>query len=200
MLEGRLPLTRFVEEEKIDTFLNILCSDRIFNILNQCFELENKQEYRAKLETLLNNVYLVELSNGIQGITLLNKTIVINDELLFDEEYLNSAYRLINLLHELGHLAVRNTFFSAQEVIEYSSLESSFCNDPSENKTNGLVSEDKNQMMNSKIYLGPLNTSRIERSTSSKVESGYQLEKRIFGEDIKKLNEIQARFLLDPSS
>ena len=86
MLEGRLPLTRFVEEEKIDTFLNILCSDRIFNILNQCFELENKQEYRAKLETLLNNVYLVELSNGIQGITLLNKTIVINDELLFDEE------------------------------------------------------------------------------------------------------------------
>ena len=55
-------------------------------------------------------------------------------------------------------------------------------------------------MINSKIYLGPLNTSRIERSTSSKVESGYQLEKRIFGEDIKKLNEIQARFLLDPSS
>ena len=67
--------------------------------------------------------------------TLLNKSIVIDNTRKFTKDIHISAYRLIILIHEIGHMFVRINCTSAQAIIEYESLESSYASSPTNNQS-----------------------------------------------------------------
>ena len=99
--------------------------------------------------------------------------IIISIKSVFNNPSHVSAYRLVILIHEFGHLFVRSKCSSFQQVLEYKSLEYSF---------EQCCSEKPLKRKKKKIVSIP--------------ESGFQFEEQIFGMRIKKLTSRAAEFLI----
>ena len=104
--------------------------------------------------------------------TLLNKSIVIDNTRKFTKDIHVSAYRLIILIHEIGHMFVRINCTSAQATIEYESRESSYASSPTNNQS----------------------------AKKKPPESGFQLEESVFGKRVKELNTLAAEFIMNPEN
>ena len=141
------------------------------NILLEFISPLDKNAYANNIDTIINNTFSAELPINNHGVTLMNKFIVIDQKKVFNNDLSTSGYRLIILIHEIGYMSARKDCNSAKQCIEYDSDESSF-----------------NEL------------SLIKTNQKNNPESGYQLEARIFGDIVKKLNRVAAEFLMDIKS
>ena len=70
-----------------------------------------KDIYNDAIIEFINYTYLFELPGSINGITLCNRTVIINmfseEEKNYEEENVNVGFTLMTMLHELGHYLLR---------------------------------------------------------------------------------------------
>ena len=169
MLSRTENLSRLAEiESNLHIFREILLCPIFKNILLEFISPLDKSTYANNIDTIINNTFSAEFPINNHGVTLMNKFIVIDQNKVFNNNLSTSGYRLIILIHEIAHMSARMNCNSAKQCIEYDSDESSFAELP-----------------------------LIKTNQENKPESGYQLEKRIFGCVLKKLNTIAAEFLMD---
>ena len=154
------------EEANIELITNILCCQKIKDTFSPYLNVNSEENFREKIVEILQNTFMTRCSEGNHGVTLMNKSIVIDSKKVFRDTISNSGYRLVILIHEISHHVVRSQLNSFQSCLEYSSRESSFA-EPSEVKILG-----KNP------------------------ESGFQAEKNIFGSKITRLHTEGANFLM----
>ena len=169
MLSITRNLYRLAEtESNLQRIREILLCPVFEKILVEFISPLDKNIYFSSIDTIISNTFLAEFPINNHGVTLMNKFIVIDGKRVFNDDLSISGYRLIILIHEIGHMSARMNCNSAKQCIEYDSDESSFAELP-----------------------------LIKTNQENKPESGYQLEKRIFGCVLKKLNTIAAEFLMD---
>ena len=171
MLQQNENLIKFTDaENNLKIIEDILFQPNLKQIFSEFLVSSDQQDYEQKIMAILQNTFLAELPSEHHGVTLINKSIVINSSQVFLNELFVSAYRLLILIHEIGHVIVRNDCTTAMQCLEYQSKESSFEESP-ESQT-GMQSEP---------------------------ESGFQLEAKLFGR-FKNLNELAANFMTVPGN
>ena len=172
MLISETPLCRLsTKEPNLPKFQEILCNERMQNALRPVIV---NGDYFSLITQILENTFLVKFPDATHGLTLPNRSIVIESKKGFTNNLHVSAFRLVILIHEIGHLAVRLKCSSFQEFLEYKSSECSFEESPRPKKKSR------------KISLIP--------------ESGFELEEKIFGNRLKKLNSLAAEFIMDSNN
>ena len=155
-------------EPNLPKFHEILCNERIQEILRPFIV---NGDYLSLITQILENTFLVEFPDTNHGLTLPNRSIVIDLKNEFTNTLHVSAFRLVILIHEIGHFIVRLKCRSFQDFLEYKSPECSFEEPP------------RSKKKSKKIYSIP--------------ESGFELEKQIFGDRLNKLNSLAAEFIMD---
>ena len=166
--DGTASLKKIIDNDSnIDLIKTILHSNKMYNIFKKYTGSSSKKQYEKKINKILNKVFIFALQKNHHGITLINNIIVIDSSLPFPEVALNAAYRLIILIHEIGHLLARKNCVSAQSFLEYSSAES-----PS-------------------TELSPMH-----ENPQQKPESGDHIEKKLFGYRVKMLHTEGARYIM----
>ena len=168
LFDCKLNLNKFIyKEPNLNRIKEILCSNIIYNIFATYLNTTLKTDYDTEINKILERVFIYKLQSSHHGITVISNIIVIDSSSPFKNQELDSTYRCIILIHEIGHLLVRNKCTSAQQFLEYSSRDSSFCD-----------------------------SSSVEDNPLEKPESGYQVEKRLFGKRVNILHTEGAKFLM----
>ena len=169
MLYTASNLFRLTEtESNLQRIREILLCPNLEKILVEFISPLDENAYANSIDTIINNTFETELPEKNNGVTLMNKFVVLDNKWLFNNDLYTSGYRLIILIHEIGNISARKNCNSAKQCIEYDSDESSF-----------------------------KKLSWIKANKKNNPESGYQLEMEIFGCIIKELNRIAAEFLMD---
>ena len=116
-----------ISEPNFLLFHELLSHQRLHEALSPFLDNE---DYSSLITKILGNAFMINLPKGHHGITLPNRSIVIDSTRPFSNSLHVSAYRLVILIHEIGHLLVRSKCTSFQQFLEYNILESSFEESP----------------------------------------------------------------------
>ena len=96
-----------------------------------------KHIYNEAITEFINYTYLFELPNSINGITLCNRTVIINkfseEKKNYEEENVNVGFTLMTMLHELGEYLVRFKLNTDFKWFEKKSFERNGCNEGGSN-------------------------------------------------------------------
>ena len=123
------------------------------------------------LISIMGNVYLIPLPRQIHGMDTFTRIIIINSKGFTDNELVICGYRLIILLRALVHYLVRKDCKSSQAILEYESDSTTF-----------------------------IESIATKTKKKCKAKSRKQVEKKLFGQKIKNLNELAAKFVMNPQN
>ena len=125
---ANIMLTSFYEDEEknTDTIFKILTCDRVFLAISKCFKFENKEDFVSFIQNTLQNTFYLILACDHYSVTLMNKSVIIDNSEVFEHKKHNLGYKLILILHEIANLALINQFDNAQDMVDYSVLEIAF--------------------------------------------------------------------------
>ena len=123
------------------------------------------------LVSIMGNVYLILLPEQLHGMNTITRIIIINSKGFTDNELAICGYRLIILLRALVHYLVRKDCKSSQAILEYESDSTTF-----------------------------IESIATKTKKKCKAKSRKQVEKKLFGQKIKNLNELAAKFVMNPQN
>ena len=155
---------KFTDLSHIDRILQILLTSKVQMVFQSYMQSEPYEEFANKL---INSCYLYLLPKEVNGKTLYNSSIILNSINHFEEEKEIIGFIAVVFLHEMGHVAVRSSFKTALQSLEFNSEED--------------------------IEL----SNNSSQSSNEEKESGYRVEEIIFGKKLKKLNSLAAEYLGD---
>ena len=199
---ANIMLTSFYEDEEknTDTIFKILTCDRVFLAINKCFKFENKEDFVSFIQNTLQNTFYLILACDHYSVTLMNKSVIIDNSKVFEHKKHNLGYRFILILHEIANLALINQFDNAQDMVDYSVLEIAFYGkliDDQRLEANDASLWKKTSLENG-VYKGITNITANKPIPRAKILK--QVEREVFGEEINILTLFGAEFIIEPSN
>ena len=140
--------------------------------ISQLFEPYIEVNSGESLSSIMNNAYVAPLPASLHGMNTITKKIIINLRKFTSDDVAMEGYRLIVLLREIGHYLVRKDCNSSQAILEYESDSTNFTPKSSQNK----------------------------KKVNAQPESGNQVEEILFGKKLRRLNEVAAKFAMEPKN